>query len=144
MGCIPLLFDCFNIHKSWLFSKRRMQMMNSACLSNGQIFMSHLNSCNFPCTLILMWVVQYFHIVKLPHLAVIEGVGVVAVARVLLVAVEAVVVGFVQEVGRGGGETLDSVRVLLILVVLKILQEILGFRNNLRSYLHWFWVIWFN
>ena len=66
------------------------------------------------------------------HLAVIEGVGVVAVARVLLVAVEAVVVGFVQEVGRGGGETLDSVRVLLILVVLKILQEILVFRNNLR------------
>ena len=111
-------------------------MMNSACLSNGQIFMSHLNSCNFPCTLILMLSCSIFsqdNIVKLPHLAVIEGVGVVAVARVLLVAVEAVVVGFVQEVSRGGGETLDSVRVLLILVVLKILQEILVFRNILRS-----------
>ena len=76
------------------------------------------------------------NIVKVAHLAVIEGVGVIAVASVLLVAVEAVVVGFVQEVSRGGGETLDSVRVLFVLVILKILQEILVFRNMLRSYLH--------
>ena len=60
---------------------------------------------------------------KSSHLAVIKGVGVVAIASVLLVAVEAVIVGFVQEVSGGGGQTLDSVRVLLVLVVLKISQE---------------------
>lgn len=71
---------------------------------------------------------------KSPHLAVIEGVGVVAIASVLLVAVEAVIVGFVQEVGSGGGETLDSVGVLLVLVVLKISQEILIVRNMLHLF----------
>ena len=91
-------------------------MMNSACLSNGQIFKSHLNTCHFPCTF-----VSFFHW-TMSHLAVIEGVSVVAIASVLLVAVEAVIVGFVQEVSGGGGQTLDSVRVLLVLVVLKISQ----------------------
>ena len=53
------------------------------------------------------------------HLAVIEGVSVVAVARVLLVAVEAIIIRLVQEVSSRGGQTLDSVRVLLVLVILK-------------------------
>ena len=52
------------------------------------------------------------------YLAVIEGVGVVAVPGVLLVAVEAVIVRFVQEVSRGGWEALDSVGVLLVLILI--------------------------
>ena len=52
-----------------------------------------------------------------PHLAVVERVRVVAVAGVLLVAVEPVIVGLVQQTRGRGGQTLDSVRVLGVLVV---------------------------
>ena len=52
-------------------------------------------------------------------LAPVVHIGVVAVACVLLVAVEAVIVRFVQEVSSRGGQTLDSVGVLLVLVILK-------------------------
>ena len=98
-------------------------MMNSACLSNGQILKSHL--AHLPFSLHICVIFSLDNVFKVPsHLAVIEGVSVVAIASVLLVAVEAVIVGFVQEVGGGGGQTLDSVRVLLVLVVLKISQEI--------------------
>ena len=55
------------------------------------------------------------------HLAVVEGVGVVSVSGVLLVAVEAVIVGLVQQPRGRGGQTLDSVRVLGVLVVSLVL-----------------------
>ena len=59
---------------------------------------------------------------KFLHLAVIEGVSVVAVARVLLVAVEAVIIWTVQEVGSRGGQALDGIGVVLILGLV-VLQE---------------------
>ena len=55
------------------------------------------------------------------HLAVVEGVGVVSVSGVLLVAVEPVIVRFVQQTRGRGGQTLDSVRVLGVLVVSLVL-----------------------
>ena len=90
-----------------------MQMMDSACLSKGQIFKSHI------CKLPLSMHFRRFTKKRFLHLAVIEGVGVVSVARVLLVTVEAVIVRLVQEVSSRGGQTLDSVGVLLVLVILK-------------------------
>ena len=51
------------------------------------------------------------------HLAVVQSVGIVTIASVLLVAVEAVIVGLVQQTRGRGGQTLDSVRVLGVLVV---------------------------
>ena len=54
---------------------------------------------------------------SVPHLAVVERVRVVAVASVLLVAVEPVIVRLVQQTRGRGGQTLDSVRVLGVLVV---------------------------
>ena len=54
---------------------------------------------------------------RVPYLAVVERVRVVAVAGVLLVAVEPVIVGLVQQTRGRGGQTLDSVRVLGVLVV---------------------------
>ena len=63
--------------------------------------------------------VRIFTKERVLHLAVIEGVSVVAIARVLLVAVEAIIIRLVQEVSSRGGQTLDSVRVLLVLVILK-------------------------
>ena len=55
------------------------------------------------------------------HLTVIQSVSIVTVASVLLVAVEAVIVRFVQQTRGRGGQTLDSVRVLGVLVVSLVL-----------------------
>ena len=67
--------------------------------------------------LLLKTSAEYCVLPHVPHLAVVEGVGVVSVSGVLLVAVEAVIVRFVQQPSGRGGQTLDSVRVLGVLVV---------------------------
>ena len=64
---------------------------------------------------------EYCVLPHVPHLAVVERVGVVSVSGILLVAVEAVIVRFVQQTRGRGGQTLDSVRVLGVLVVSLVL-----------------------
>ena len=64
---------------------------------------------------------EYCVLPHVPHLAVVERVGVVSVSGVLLVAVEPVIVRFVQQTSGRGGQTLDSVRVLGVLVVSLVL-----------------------
>ena len=57
------------------------------------------------------------------YLAVIEGISIVSISSILLVTVETIIIGSIKEVGSRCWQTLDSIGIFFVLILIILEQD---------------------